>query len=82
MTMEDRLKELERYGEITLSYQKSIYKGALVWYAYIELFTPQDGVEFKVRGSYFENVSDALLDLENKLFATLQNLTALPRGER
>ena len=39
-------------------------------------------VEFKVRGSYFENVSDALLDLENKLFATLQNLTALPRGEK
>jgi hypothetical protein len=80
MTMEDRLKELERYGEITLSYRKTLL--GLTWYAYIELFIPQEGVEFKVRGDYFENVRDALLDLENKLFATLQQVTALPRGEK
>lgn len=82
MTMEDRLKELERYGEITLSCRKSITTKGLVWYAYIDLFIPQKGVDFKVRGGDFRDVSDALLDLETNLFATLQQVTALPRGER
>lgn len=77
MTFEDRVKNLEPFGQLTFLQIKDSQKGYL-WYCYIDLFIVTKGVDFRIRSDAVEDIGLALLDLENKIHETKSEVCKLP----
>lgn len=77
MIFEERVKNLEPFGQITFL-QCRLSEGTK-WYCFIELLMATEGVDFKVRSDTFDDIGSALLDLENKLHFVSNKLARLPK---